>query len=125
MARLRVPNHGIVNHPSGASSVYAPWCEEITANMIAHHLDPGFLTESDVDSISLFAYDLTPVKQRIELIKREHQADNLLELNRHLRILVLDSGKKLQTTMEGQKTKKRRKTDHDGHRDITEPPSKC
>ena len=73
--------------------------------MIARHLDPGCLTESDVDSISLFARDLSSVKQRSELIKREHYADDLLELNQHLRILVWHTGKKLQTTMEGQKTK--------------------
>ena len=93
--------------------------------MIACHLDPGCLTESDVDSISLFARDLSPVKQRIKLIKREHHADDLLELNLHLRILVRDTGKKLQTAMERQKTKERRKTDCDGRGDIMEPPREC
>ena len=93
--------------------------------MIACYLDPGCLTESDVDSISLFARDLLPVKQRIELIKYEHHTDDLLELNQHLRILVRDSGKKLQSTMEGKKTKKHRKTDRDSHGNITELPSKC
>ena len=93
--------------------------------MSARHLDPGCLTESDVNSLSLFARNLSPVKQRIELIKREHHTDDLLELNWHLRILVRDTGKKLQMTMEGQKTKERRKTDPDGRGDITEPPSKC
>ena len=112
-------------HPAGASSVYATWREEIKAYMIARHLDHGCLTESDVDSISLFARDLSPVKQRFELIKREHHTDDLLELNQHLRILVWDSGKKQQMTMERQKTKKRRKTDHHGRGDITEPSSKC
>ena len=93
--------------------------------MIARHLHPGCLTESDVDSISLFACDLSPVKQRIELIKREHHANDLLELNQHLRILVWDSGKKQQMTLERQQTKKRRKTDHHRRGDITEPSSTC
>jgi len=66
--------------------------------MIARYLDPGRLTETQLDSILLFACGLSPVMERIELIKRHHQADDLLELNRHLKILGRDSGKKLQTT---------------------------
>jgi len=66
--------------------------------MIACHLDPGRLTETQVDSMLLFARGLSPVKEGIELIKRQHHADDLLELNRHLKILVRDSGKKLQRT---------------------------
>jgi len=87
--------------------------------MIARHLDPGRLTETQVDSILLFARGLSPVKERIELIKCQHHADDLLELNRHLKILVRDSGKKLQTT------KERQRAGRDGRRDVTEPPSKC
>jgi len=87
--------------------------------MIARHLDPGRLTETQVDSILLFARGLSPVKERIELIKRQHQADDVLELNRHLKILVRDSGKKLQTT------KERQTAGGDGRGDVTEPPSKC
>jgi len=52
--------------------------------MIAHHLDPGRLTETQVDSILLFARGLSPVKERIVLMKRQHHADDLLELNPHL-----------------------------------------
>jgi len=87
--------------------------------MIARHRDPGRLTETQVDSILLFARVLSPVKERIELIKRQHHADDLLELNRHLKILVRDSGKKLQTT------KERQRPGGDGRGDVTEPPSKC
>jgi len=71
--------------------------------MIARYLDPGRLTETQVDSILLFARGLSPVKERIGLIKRQHHANDLLELNRHPKILVRDSGKKLQTTKEGQR----------------------
>jgi len=87
--------------------------------MIARHLDPGGLTEKQVDSSLLFARGLSPVKERIELIKRQHPADDLLELNRHLKILVRDCGKKLQTT------KERQRAGRDGRGDVTEPPIKC
>jgi len=87
--------------------------------MIARDLDPGRLTETQVDSILLFPCGLPPVKERIELIKHLHHADDVLQLNRHLKILVRDSGKKLQTTKEHQRA------GHDGRCDVTEPPSKC
>jgi len=87
--------------------------------MIARHLDHSRLTETQVDSILLFARGLSPVKERIDLIKRQHHADDLLELNRHLKILVSDSGKKLQTS------KERQRAGCDGRGDVTEPPSKC
>jgi len=86
--------------------------------MIARHLHPGRLTETQVDSILLFACGLSPVKERIELIKRQHHANDLLELNQHQKILVRDSGKKLQTT------KERQGAGRDGRGDVTEPPSK-
>ena len=53
------------------------------------------------------------------LLKRQHHADDVLELNRHLRIHVKDFAKKLQATNE------RKRADHDGRGDVTEPPSKC
>jgi len=87
--------------------------------MIARHLGPGRLTETQVDSILLFARGLSPVKERIELIKRQHHADDLLELNRHLKILVRDAGMKLQTT------KERQRAGRDGRGELTEPLSKC
>jgi len=89
------------------------------AYMIARHLDPSRLTETQVDSILLFARGLSPVKERIELIKRQHHANDLLELNRHLKILVRDSGMKLQTT------KERQRAGRDGRGDVTEPLRKC
>jgi len=86
--------------------------------MIARHLDPGRLTETQVDSILLFARGLSPVKERIELNKRQQHADDLLELNRNRKILVRDSGKKLQTTIE------RQRASCDGRGDVPAPPSK-
>ena len=92
-------------HARGASSAYITWYKEIKAYMIAHHIGPSCLTKSEVDSILLFTSGVSQVKEQIELIKYQHQADDLLELNRHLKILVRDFGRKLQTTTVGQKTK--------------------
>jgi len=86
--------------------------------MIAGRLDPGRLTETQVDLLLLFARGLSLVKDRIEFIKRQHHADDLLELNRHLKIVVRDSGKKLQTTKECQRAGR------DGRGDVMEPQSK-
>jgi len=87
--------------------------------MIARQVDPGRLTETQVHSILLFASGLSLVKERIELIKRQHLADDLLELNRHVKILVKDSGKKLHTT------KERQRAGRDGRGDVTETASNC
>ena len=102
-------------HPRGQSSIYVTWREQIKAYMIARHLDPGRLTETQVYSMLLYTRGLSPVKGQIELIKRQHHADDILELNRDPKILVRDSGKKLQTTKECQMAGR------DGRGDITEP----
>ena len=88
------------------------------AYMIARHLDPGPLTEMQVDLVLLFGHGLTPVKEQIVLLKCQHHADDVLEMNWHLRILVKDSTKKLQATNE------HKRADHDGRSDVTEPLSK-
>ena len=108
-----------LKHPGGQSLIYATWREQIKAYMIARHLDAGRLTETQVDSILLLARGLSPVNERIELIKCQHHADDLLELYWHLKILVRDSGKKLQTTKKGQRAGRH------GRGDLTEPLSKC
>jgi len=105
-------------HPRGSSAAYATCREQIKAYIIARPLDPGRLTESHVDSIISFARGLSPVKERIELIKCEHHADDVWELIRHLKILVKASAKKLQTSNE------RQRAEREGRGDIAEPPSK-
>ena len=87
--------------------------------MIARNVNPGRLTETQVNSVLLFARGLSAVKERIVLLKRQHHANDVLELNRHLRILLKDSAKKLKAT------NKRKRADHDGRGDVTEPLSKC
>ena len=58
------------------------------------------------------------MKERIQFINRYHHADDVLELIRHLKILVKDSAKKLQTSNE------RQRAERDGRGDVAEPPSK-
>jgi len=106
-------------HPRGPSSVYTIWREQIKAYIVACPLDPGRLTESQVDSIISFARSLSPVKERIEFIKHHHHADNVWELIQHLKILVKDSAKKLQTSND------RQLAERDGRGDLAAPPSKC
>jgi len=85
---------------------------------MARLLDPGRLTESQVDSIVSFAHRLSPVKERIELIKSQHHLDDVGEFIRHLKILVQDSAKKLQTSNEYQKA------GWDLPGDVAQPPGK-
>jgi len=92
---------------------------QIKAYIAARPPDPGRLTESQVDSIISFARGLSPVTERIEFIKHYHEADDVWELIRHLKILVKDSAKKLQTS------NKRQRGEWDGRGDVAEPPSKC
>jgi len=80
-------------------------------------LDTGHLTESQVDSIVSFACSLSPVKERIELIKNQHHPDDVGEFIRHLKTLVQDSAKKLQMSNE------RQKAGRDLRGDVAEPPA--
>jgi len=103
-------------HPRVSFAAHATWREQSKAYIIARPLDPGRLTESHADSIISFARSLSLVKERIELIKGEHHADDVWELIRHLKILVKDSAKKLQTSTECQRA------EGEGCGDIAEPP---
>jgi len=58
------------------------------------------------------------VKERIELLKSQHHAEDVGELIRHLKILVKDVAKKLQMSNKRQKAKR------DIRGDIVEPPGK-
>jgi len=66
--------------------------------MTARNLDPGRLTDTQVGAITVFACALPLVKDRVTLIKKKDQADDVGELTRHLRMLVKDSAKKLHTS---------------------------
>ena len=66
--------------------------------MTARNLDPGHLTYTQVDAITLFARSLSPVKEPVTLIKTKDHADDVEELSRCLRMLVKDSARKLHTS---------------------------
>ena len=102
-------------HPRGSSAAYATWLKQTKAHTTAHPLDPGRPTESHVDSTTSFAHSLSPVKERIELIKYKYHADDVWELIRHLKILIKDSAKKLQTSNE------RQRAEREGRGDIVQP----
>jgi len=105
-------------HPRGSSVAYATWREQTKAYIIARPLDPGRLTESQGYSIISFARGLSPVRERNELIKPQHHADDGWELILHLKTLVKDSAKKLQTSNQ------RQRAEQDGNGDVAEPSSK-
>jgi len=66
--------------------------------MTACNLDPSHLTDTQVEAITLFARALPLVKDWITHIKKTHHLDDAVELTRHLRMLVKDSGRKLETS---------------------------
>jgi len=66
--------------------------------MTARSLDPGHLREAQVEAITVVARALSPVKDRITHISNNHHPDDVVELTCHLRILVRDSARKLDTS---------------------------
>ena len=86
--------------------------------MTARNLDPGHLTDAQVEAITVFARALPPVKDRVTHIKKNHHPDDVVELTRHLRMLVKDSARKLHTS------NLRRIAERAGGRDVAESPSK-
>jgi len=47
-----------------------------------------------------YASSLPPVKSQIEVVKKNHHADDVREVSHQLRILVKDMPKKVRTAME-------------------------
>ena len=105
--------------PGITSVAYKGWREQLKANMTARNLDPGHLTDTQVDAITVFACALTPVKDQVVLIKKKHHPHDVNELTRQLRMLVKDSARKLHTSNLGRLAAAR-----PGGRDIAESPSK-
>jgi len=86
--------------------------------MTARNLDTGHLTEAQGEAITVFARALPPGKDRITHIKKNQHPNDIVELNRHLRMLVKDSPRKLHTSnLHGI-------AEHAGGRDVAESPSK-
>ena len=84
--------------PGVTSGAYFDWREQLKAYMTARNLDPGHLTDAQVEAITVFARALPPVKDRVTHIKKNHHPDTVVEVTRHLRMLVKDLARKLHTS---------------------------
>jgi len=94
------------------------WRVQLKAYMTACNLDPSHLTDAQVEAITVFARALPPMKDRVTHIKKNHNPDEVVELTRHLRMLVQDSATNLHTS------NLRRIAERAGGRDVAESPSK-
>ena len=68
--------------------MYRDWRKKLKAYMTARTIDPCHLTDAQVDTITVFARALPPVKDRVTCIKKNQHRDDVVELTRHLRMLV-------------------------------------
>ena len=105
--------------PGVSSVAYKGWHQQLKAYMTARKLDPGHLTDTQVDAITVFARALMPVKDQVVLIKKKHHPDDVKEFTRQLRMLVKDSARELHTS-----NLPRLAAARPGGRDIAESPSK-
>lgn len=62
-------------------------------------MKPGNLSASDLDSIMSFARSLPPVRGQFAAIKRKHPQQDVEQMGSHLLVLVKDTARKLQTTL--------------------------
>jgi len=85
--------------------------------MTARNLDPGHLTEAQVEAITVFACALLPVKDRVTQLKKTHHPDEVVELTRHLGMLVKDAARKLHTSYQC------RIAERAGSREVAESPT--
>ena len=104
--------------PGVTSGAYFDWCQQLQAYMTALNLDPSYLTDAQVEAISVFVRALPPVKDHVTHIKKNHHPNDVVELSRHLRMLVKDSSRKLHTS------NLRRIAELTGGRAVAESPSK-
>ena len=86
--------------------------------MTARNLDPGHLTNTQVDVLTVLARSLSPMKERLALTKKNHHADDVEELSRRLIMLVKNSARKLHTS------NLRRMAESSSRNKVTESPSK-
>ena len=104
--------------PGRKDGTYISWRDQLKAYMTAHNLDPGHLTNTQVDAITVFACSLSPVEERLALIKKKHHADDVEELSRRLRMLGNLAARKLHTS------NLRRMAEGAGRKNVAESPSK-
>jgi len=80
------------------SCAYFDLREQLQAYETALNLDPGYLTDGQIEGITVFAHALPPLKDPVTPTRKNHPPDHLMELARHLRMLVKDLAGKLQTS---------------------------
>ncbi|PWW77060.1 hypothetical protein C7212DRAFT_363396 [Tuber magnatum] len=68
-------------------------------------LDPGRMADEDWDVVLRFVRSLPPVAHQVALVNEFHRPDDLHELDRQIKFLVRDMGKKLQTSRATKQTK--------------------
>ena len=96
-----------IQESSLQKGAYGRWPDQIKAYIQAQSLDPGQLTETQLESVSDFAGALDPVKSRIQFIKKKQHSDSVNDVDHRLRTLVKMTARKLQTAMEHESAKRR------------------
>jgi len=77
------------------TAAYKGWRQQVKAYIRVLRWNPTSLTGTQMDSVLSFARSLTPVKGRIKLIKTNHRAEDVDEVEHQIRVLVRDTAKKL------------------------------
>ena len=89
---------GFLNPRESKANTYLTWRDQIKAYITALEWKPGSLADEQLDSVVRFARSLPPVSGRITCIKTKHRPEDLVEVERQIRHLVRDIGRKLQAT---------------------------
>ena len=113
---------GFGSRDESKSGPYYTWREQIKAYITALSWKPGSLTDDQLDSVVKFARSLPPVNSRITLIKTKHRQEDAVEVQRQLRHLVKDIGRKLQATIDRLYASQ---AEDALNAEDTEPESKC
>jgi len=82
------------------TAAYKGWLEQVKAYITVLGWNPTSLTGTQIDLVLIFARSFTPVKGRIKLIKTNHRPEDVDEVEHQIRVLVRDTAKKLQATID-------------------------
>ena len=81
-------------------ALYRKWREKLKAYITQCCWDPVNLTKTQLASVLNFARSLPPISSRLRELKTSFRKSAVAEFERHMKILVKDVAKKLQTTFE-------------------------
>ena len=87
-------------NPRKISMHYLNWRHDVKAYITEHAWDPTSLTQEQSGSVLEFAHALSPLAPQLHLLKTEYRKADVDEFECHMKILVKDDGKKLETTIE-------------------------